>query len=94
MMLWSAIMLDIFHDWILPWHLFKREICINLLFVTFSAMLNLQILRLLSRKAQGLKHFEKLYKPCHVGIHWTALAEYYHMSSNMPGFQSFFRYFA
>ena len=34
------------------------------------------------------------YKPCHVGIHWKALAEHYQMSINVPGFQSYFRLFA
>ena len=28
-------------------------------------------------------------KPCHVGIHWIALAEYSQMSTHMPGFLSF-----
>ena len=31
----------------------------------------------------------ELSEPCHVGIHWKALAEYYQMSTNVPGFQSF-----
>ena len=30
----------------------------------------------------------------HVGIHWKALAEYSQMSTYMPGFRSFFRFFA
>ena len=29
-------------------------------------------------------------KPCHVGIHWIALAEYSQMSTHTPGFQWFF----
>ena len=29
-------------------------------------------------------------KPCHVGIHWIALAESSQMSSHVPGFQSGF----
>ena len=33
-------------------------------------------------------------KPCHVGIHWIAVTEYSQMSTHVPGFQSFFRYFA
>ena len=36
----------------------------------------------------------KLSKPCHVGIHLKALAEYYHMNTNMPGFLSFIGVFA
>ena len=43
----------------------------------------------LSSKLQGYKNFRKLAKPCHVGIHWIALAEYFQMSTHMPGFQSF-----
>ena len=52
------------------------------------------MVRLLSSKAQGLKDFRKTSKPGHVGTHWIALAEYYHMSTHVPGFQSFFRLFA
>ena len=26
-------------------------------------------------------------KPCHICIHWIALAEYFQMSTHMPGFQ-------
>ena len=33
-------------------------------------------------------------KPCHVGIHWKALAEQSQMSTHLPGLRSFFRYFA
>ena len=32
-------------------------------------------------------------KPYHVGIHRIALTEYSHMSTHMPGFQSFFSVF-
>ena len=52
------------------------------------------MLRLLLSKAQGRKVFWKPFKPCHVGIHWIALAEYFQMSTHMPGFQSFFQVFA
>ena len=38
--------------------------------------------------------FEKLLKPCHVGIHWIALAEYFQMSTHLPGFQWFSGFFA
>ena len=57
-------------------------------------MLTLPMLRLLSSKAQGCKDFPKTSKPCHVGIHWIALAEYSQMSTHVPGFQSFFKIFA
>ena len=33
------------------------------------------------------------FKPCHVGIHWKAFAEYLQMSTHVPGFQLFFRLF-
>ena len=51
--------------------------------------LTLSMLRLLSSKAQGRNDFWKTSKPCHVGIHWIALAEYSQMSNHVPGFQSF-----
>ena len=35
--------------------------------------------------------FVQTSKPCHNGIHWIALAEYYQMSTLVPGFQAFFR---
>ena len=38
--------------------------------------------------------FLKLSRPCHVGIHWIALAEYTQMSTHMPGFQPFSRLIA
>ena len=56
--------------------------------------LTLSMLRLLSSKAQGRKQFRKPSKPCHVGIHLKALAEYSQMSTHLPGFQSFLRFFA
>ena len=42
---------------------------------------------------QGWKDFWKQYKPCHVGIHRIAFAEYSQMSTYVPGFQSIFRVF-
>ena len=33
----------------------------------------------------------QLPKPCHVGTHWKALAEYSQVSTHLPGFQSFLR---
>ena len=57
---------------------------------TFS----LPMLRLLSSNAQGLKDIRKPSKPCHVGIHWIALTEYCQMRTHVPGFQSFFSFFA
>ena len=41
-----------------------------------SELLILPMPRLLSSKAKGCKDFGKASKPCHVGIHWIALAEY------------------
>ena len=40
-------------------------------------------------KHKNAKNLRKLSKPCHVGIHWIALAEFYQMSTHVPGFQSF-----
>ena len=48
--------------------------------------LTLPMLRLLSSNAQ-------VCKPCHVGIHWIVLTEYFHMSVHVPGFQSFWGFF-
>ena len=41
-----------------------------------------------------MQRFLKTSKPCHVGIHGKALAEYSHMSTHVAGFQSFLRSFA
>ena len=43
-------------------------------------------------KHKNEKIFEKPSKPCHVGIHLIAFAEYSQMSTCVPGFQSFFRF--
>ena len=51
------------------------------------------MLRLISSKAQGCKYFRKPLKPCHVGIHWKALAEYFHMSTICQGFGHFLKVF-
>ena len=44
-------------------------------------------------KTQGCKDFWKTFKSCHFGIHWIAIIEYSQMSTNEPGFQSFYRFF-
>ena len=49
---------------------------------------------LCSSKAQGCKYFWKPFKPCHIGIHRKALAEYTQMSTHMPGFQSIYRFYS
>ena len=49
----------------------------------FILGLTLPVLWLLSPKAQGCEVSWKPSKPCHVGVHWIALAEYYQMSTNM-----------
>ena len=59
-----------------------------------ESCLTLPMLRLLSSKAQERKDFGKPSEPCHVGTHWKALAEHSHMSTHLPGFQSFYRFFA
>ena len=53
----------------------------------------LSMLKLILPKAKELKDFGKPSIPCHDGIHLNALKEYYQMSTHVPGFQSFFRYF-
>ena len=73
-------------DFTKRWHSDHQAFIMNLLM--------LLMLRLLSSKAQGRKYFRKPSKPCHVAIHWKALAEYFHMSTHLPGFRSFFRFFA
>ena len=48
------------------------------------------MLRLLPSKVHwDAKVFEKLSKPCHVGIHWLACAEYSQMSTMCQGFSHF-----
>ena len=59
-----------------------------------SEPLTLTILRLLSSKAGGHKDFWKPSKPCQIGIHWKAFAEYSQMSTHVPGISSFFTFFA
>ena len=51
--------------------------------------LTLPMLRLLKSKAQECKDFSKPPKPCHGGIHYQAMAEYYQMSTHMIWFKSF-----
>ena len=58
-----------------------------------ATAISLSMLRLLSSKAQDLKNFfYKSSKSCHVGIHWKALSECSQMSTHLPGFRSFFRF--
>ena len=47
---------------------------------------------ILFSKVQGHESLWKSSKPCDVGIHWKALAEYSQMSTHLPGFRSFFRF--
>ena len=56
--------------------------------------LTLSMLTLFSSKAKGGKDFWEPSKPCHVGIHWKALAEPSQKSTHLLGFQSFFLFFA
>ena len=56
--------------------------------------LTLTMLRVHSPKAQKRKNLWKTSKPCHVGTHWKALAEYSQMSTHLAGFRWFFRFFA
>ena len=58
-----------------------------------TCYLTLPMLRLLSSKAQKRKDFCKPSKLSHLGIHWIALAEFFQMSTHLPGFQSVSRFF-
>ena len=39
-----------------------------------------------------MQRFLKTFKPCHIGIHWIALTEYFMMSTYVPEFQSFYMF--
>ena len=54
-----------------------------------KVILTLPMLRLLSFKAQGCNDFWKPSKPCHVGIHWIALADYSQIRTLVLRFQLF-----
>ena len=56
--------------------------------------LTLPMLGLLPSKEQRCKDFGKPSKPCHVGIHWKVLAEYFQMSTHLSGVQSISRFSA
>ena len=64
----------------------------------FCAPLTVPMLRLLSSIAhKDAEIFEKHLEPVirySFGIHYIALTEYCQMSTHMPGFQSFFNFFA
>ena len=49
---------------------------------------NVEATFVLSTRTQ---RFWKTSKPCHVGIHWIALLEYFHMSTHLPGFSVIFQ---
>ena len=57
-----------------------------------TIVLTLPVLRHFLTKDKGYTDFWKTSKPCHVGIHWKALAEYSRMNNHAPRFQSFFRF--
>ena len=48
----------------------------------------------LSSKVHGHKDLWKPSEPCHVGIHWIALAECCQMGTHVPGFRSLLLHFA
>ena len=45
------------------------------------------------KSVQGSKNFGKLFKPCHVSIHWMAPAKNFQMSTHEPRFHSFLKVF-
>ena len=55
-------------------------------------VLSLPKMRLLSLKYKDAKL--KPSEPCHAGIHWKALTEYFQMSTHVPVFQSFSSFFS
>ena len=57
-------------------------------------ILTLPMMRLLLSKAQESKDLWKPSKPCHVGIHWIAHAEYSQMRAMCHGFSHFTFFFA
>ena len=74
-----------FHNLISKIHDTRKALCISPLLIFFFFLnymnftitnLTLQMLRLLSSKAQRRKDFWKPSKTCHVGILWIALAVY------------------
>ena len=73
--------------------LFSFKLLCDLVLLTKVAsaleVLTLILRVLLSSNAQKISS-----KPCHAGIHWMALTEYYQISTHVPWFQSFFRFFA
>ena len=63
--------------------------------IKYISLLTRPMLRLLSSKAQEHKDFWKPSKPCHVGIHWNALAvSALRWVPIYQGFRHFFRFFA
>ena len=56
--------------------------------------LTLSTLRLFSSKAQECKILEITLKPCRLGIHLKALAEYSQISTHLQGLSYFFGFFA
>ena len=55
--------------------------------MNMTMLLMLSVLSILPSIAQGQRFFFKAFKPCHVGIHWIAHAEYSQISTHVPGFQ-------
>ena len=60
------------------------DLILYLSYVNFSVI---------SPKGANILPYTRSSKPCHVGIHWKAL-EYSQMSTDVPGFQYFFSFFA
>ena len=51
------------------------------------------VLWVFSSKEKWCNFFKKATKHWHVGIHWKGLTEYSQMSTHLPGFPYFFRFF-
>ena len=70
-------------------HLWSRDFLMQFNDWLSRSYVILTLLRLLLSKAQGRKAFRQPFKPCHVGIHWIALAECSQVSNMCQGFNHF-----
>ena len=86
---------QLLHCWFIAWK-YSWWICLWTWVCRWSTWpaLTLPMLWLLSSMAEKCKNLWKPSKPCCVGNHWNALAEFFQMSTHLSCFQSFFSFFA
>ena len=65
----------------------------GLIFKSSTGLLNPRNAEATFDQSTRMQNLWKPSKPCHVGIHWIALAEDSQMSTHLPGFQSFLCFF-